>query len=462
MNMTQLIMLLLPWALVEAQQESHSWRYDLETSYRASVQQFHDEQLADNPVDSAFYETPTNFSKSTGPGQLLKLQTVSNTSLSRRYAYPPGLTLYRILYTSEDINRNTVPASGFLLLPYDLTFLDPVAPRTLVWTHGTSGFARDCAPSADRGLFYNWSALYALALNGYVILAPDYAGLGTNTPFHYMSGSSHANDATNMLLTVRRTLPFLGIQKWATIGHSEGGMVSWITNLRQKSSSIGGFVGSVSLAPAMDFARTMARGLLSSGYRQQFEQSIGGKMYSLFMLESISRVQGRLDPERFLTPLGTQLLWLVTQSGCDATACNITRQFSLDDIYSDYSWANSTESEEWASITMNTSAEKLAGPMIIIQGQRDVDVPPEDTYHAFQTHCAIDRQAPVRLHLYPEIDHMGITWAAYTDILAHLNSFFKGDGFDEPCVVRTIDASTTLSNTHWDFAFALGTSSSPI
>lgn len=304
-------------------------------------------------------------------GELLKLQTISQTSFSQQYAYPPGLTLYRILYTSKDFRNMTVPASGYILLPFHLEYRRTASTRTVIWTHGTSGSSRDCAPSADQGLFYNWHMPYALARDGYVVLAPDYAGLGADASFHYMSGLGHAEDVINMVRAVRDAMPFVNLTSWVVAGHSEGGMTSWATNELQSLRPDPGFLGSVALAPATNFVRTIARGLSTPSARSHFGNTFLGKRYSLFVFESVRRITEQLVATDHLTPRGVELLSLVTSRGCDATAPHILESFTLDDIYSDYTWANSAQSDLWTNLTMNRAVGALAKPLLIIQGDED-------------------------------------------------------------------------------------------
>ncbi len=63
--------------------------------------------------------------------------------------------------------------------------IGPTAPAPVIaWAHGTTGIARDCAPSVfpnpfEAGSFY---ALDDVIANGWVLVATDYVGLGTPGP----------------------------------------------------------------------------------------------------------------------------------------------------------------------------------------------------------------------------------------------------------------------------------------
>lgn len=51
----------------------------------------------------------------------------------------------------------------------------------MAWAHGTSGATANHAPSNYKNLWQHFSAPYQLALQGYVVVATNYAGLGVPT-----------------------------------------------------------------------------------------------------------------------------------------------------------------------------------------------------------------------------------------------------------------------------------------
>lgn len=62
-----------------------------------------------------FYNVPDNFSLSMKPGMLLRVE--AHTDLVN-YTVPSGLTMSRIMYTSQNLNGTVVPASAFVFWPY--------------------------------------------------------------------------------------------------------------------------------------------------------------------------------------------------------------------------------------------------------------------------------------------------------------------------------------------------------
>lgn len=126
-------------------------------------------------LHDSFYDPPTN-SSHLPPGSLLSVEFNTNTSL---YTLPASVALSRILFQSETIDGRPVPASAYVLWPY-MPREDPQCPGKFAvvgWAHGTSGCLGECAPSHIRNLWYQYTAPYQLALQGYVVVAPDYAGM---------------------------------------------------------------------------------------------------------------------------------------------------------------------------------------------------------------------------------------------------------------------------------------------
>ncbi|EOD49445.1 putative secretory lipase protein [Neofusicoccum parvum UCRNP2] len=123
-----------------------------------------------------FYRIPSNWSSSLPPGTLLTVENVTNTSL---YTLPASVSLSRITYQTETLNGTAIPTSAYILWPY-LARTFPLHPGLPVigWGHGTSCMLAGCAPSHIRNLWYQYSAPFTMALQGYVVVAPDYAGLG--------------------------------------------------------------------------------------------------------------------------------------------------------------------------------------------------------------------------------------------------------------------------------------------
>lgn len=220
--------------------------------------------------DYAFYEVPSNFSKSLKPGTLLKVEYATNFT---NYTVPSGLTMSRILYTTSDLNGTTLPASAYILWPY-APFATPELKSgqfpLVAWAHGTSGFQKTCAPSSYKSLQYHFMVPYKLALEGMVVVAPDYTGLGVDslpTGEHighpYLLGPSVAADLAYAVTAARAAFPVQLPRDgpFVSIGHSQGGGAIWAFIERLVDKPLAGYKGSVLLAPAAGYFRLLAKQL---------------------------------------------------------------------------------------------------------------------------------------------------------------------------------------------------------
>jgi hypothetical protein len=228
-----------------------------QTAFQQALASESSSWVSKNLSASEFYSTPAN---STGakPGDLLRWEDLSRGEANRNYSIPGSMSISRYLYMTEDIDRKPIPASAFVLLPYNKP--DSNKPlNTLVWTHGTAGRIQNCAPSNHKDLYYEWQGPYALAQAGYAVVAPDYAGQGSDIPqgFMYEAGFLHAADVTYGLIAARKMMGKLLSEEYVVVGHSEGGMTAWRTNERlampdqEDLLKAGKFLGSVANAPAL-------------------------------------------------------------------------------------------------------------------------------------------------------------------------------------------------------------------
>lgn len=123
--------------------------------------------------DDPFY-TVSDDAAEAPPGTLLKVEEDVDTST---YTLPPATALSRFVYQSENLNGSRVPVSAYVLWPYSPRAQSDGFPIA-AWAHGTSGVTANAAPSYHKNLWQHFLAPYQLALQGYVVVATDYAGLG--------------------------------------------------------------------------------------------------------------------------------------------------------------------------------------------------------------------------------------------------------------------------------------------
>lgn len=123
----------------------------------------------------------------------------------------------------------------------------------MVWEHGTVGGGDDCAPS--KNVIHPRFKILAntLLAAGYVIVAPDYEGLGTSGVHPYLNLSSAANSA---IAAVKAVKEHYGTQlngAWMSIGQSQGGHASLGTAEFANTDTT--YKGAVAGAPASSLGK---------------------------------------------------------------------------------------------------------------------------------------------------------------------------------------------------------------
>lgn len=120
--------------------------------------------------------------------------------------------------------------------------------RIIVWTHGTVGVADACAPS-NNPIGENFKKTTDLLLRaGYLIVAPDYEGLGKPGIHPYLHLQSEAESAIYAVAAIKQAFPDDIQGEWMVAGQSQGGQASLGTAEYANDDLL--FKGAVAGAPA--------------------------------------------------------------------------------------------------------------------------------------------------------------------------------------------------------------------
>ncbi len=108
-----------------------------------------------------------------------------------------GVDLYKINYTTPDLQGNQHTASGLLCIPQSESRIFPLG----CYQHGTIINGRDDVPSNLAG---GYTLPLIFSSFGYVVCAADFLGLGDSPGIHpYVHSATEASAAIDMLLAVR-------------------------------------------------------------------------------------------------------------------------------------------------------------------------------------------------------------------------------------------------------------------
>ncbi|KAI4269859.1 MAG: hypothetical protein L6R38_007308 [Xanthoria sp. 2 TBL-2021] len=204
--------------------------------------------------EQEFYQVPAQADDNKEPpGAPLKVEHETDTS---KYLLPPMTSMSRFIYQSENLLGLPVPASAAILWPYSPKRHTDGKYPVVAWAHGTSGIFAENAPSNHRSLWQHFLAPYQLVSAGYVVVMPDYAGLGVSKTakgekivHQYLACPAHANDVAYAVQAAQSVWKDELSKDWVVIGHSQGGGAAWAVAERQARNPVDGYLGAVAVSP---------------------------------------------------------------------------------------------------------------------------------------------------------------------------------------------------------------------
>ena len=165
-------------------------------------------------------------------------------------------------YKMLGVDNKEVMATALVFVP---KMPEPANGWPIVaWAHGTTGVADKCAPS-QQGLNGTQYLLQKLLAAGYVVVAPDYEGLGepSGKESHpFLNLKSEAYSITDAVVATRNYLDKQGkktARQWVTVGHSQGGHAA-LGAAQYASRAQLDYKGTVAIAPASNLAAILLGG----------------------------------------------------------------------------------------------------------------------------------------------------------------------------------------------------------
>ncbi|MBP2603978.1 alpha/beta hydrolase [Acinetobacter calcoaceticus] len=196
-------------------------------------------------------DTPTNNIKN----PVVKVDAYTNTNLGSVAAESSILTYKMLGQSGQEVQATSLvftpntppPAGGWPIV---------------VWAHGTTGVADVCAPSKTALADSTKDLISKLLTAGYVVVAPDYEGLGTPGIHPFLNVKSEAFSITDAVVATRNYLSqrnLLTSKKWLTVGHSQGGHAA-LSAAQYASRAQLDYKGTVAVAPASNLGSILVDG----------------------------------------------------------------------------------------------------------------------------------------------------------------------------------------------------------
>lgn len=151
-------------------------------------------------------------------------------------------------YQMNDVNGKIAEATALVMLPK--TTMPTDGWRMVVWAHGTVGVGDACAPSNNEINPRFEILANSLLAKGYVVVAPDYEGLGTKGIHPYLNLGSEARSALSAVKAVKAHYKTQVNPQWMSVGQSQGGHASLGIAEYAQLDNDANYKGAVAGAPA--------------------------------------------------------------------------------------------------------------------------------------------------------------------------------------------------------------------
>ncbi|HSX65916.1 lipase family protein [Nocardioides sp.] len=333
-----------------------------------------------------FYTAPADVPSE--PGRLLRSEAFTR-------GIPSGARAWRILYTTTRDEGVPAVASGLVVV----SATAPTGPRPVIaWAHGTTGFARPCAPSLMKDPFVAGAmpAVDQVLERGWAIVATDYIGLGTEGPHTYLVGQGEGRAVLDAVKAARQLTDVSLSDQTAVWGHSQGGgSALWAGQLAETYAPDVPLAGVVAMAPASDLTQFVGT----------LEHMPGGSVFEAFVISAYSAIYPDVKFDDYVRP-GAITIERRAAERClsdPGTLVSIATSLGLGNtVFSQ----PATEGPLGARLEENTPTGPIAAPLLIAQGTTDTIIEPSMQTAYVDRRCKAGQQVDYRT--YAGRDHLGL------------------------------------------------------
>lgn len=337
---------------------------------------------------------------------------IKSAPLDASLSVPSAAKAYRILYSTTDQHNKPAVSTGAVFVPKGA----PPAGGwpVIAWAHGTVGLGDDCAPSANPRSDRDNEYLSHWLDQGYVIVATDYAGLGTPGLMSYLNSVATAHYVVDSVVAVHQMPELKGklSNKWAIIGQSQGGGAAVNSAAHASAFSAGS---------GLDY-----RGVIATGTPFGLETQVGeigpntelppvtppvANAYAAYILAGFSEANPQIDVASALTPVGKDAVQ-DAKTMCLHPLTDALAQYQPTEFFSK-KLADVPGLQPAITKYMSTPTSGYDEPVFLGVGLKDTDVPPQGSIALAKALKA--NGVDVQLHQYPNADHGGAVMQSVPD-----------------------------------------------
>lgn len=367
-----------------------------------------------SPVLDDFYASPRDVPAQ--PGQLVRSEPFTRQ-------VPANTRAWRILYTTTRGDGSPALASGLVVEP-----ATPGPHPVIDWTHGTTGFAENCAPSILAEPFESGAlmVLPEIVDQGWAVVATDYIGLGSRGPHAYLVGPDAAHGALDAVRAARQ-LPDASLGDQTVVwGHSQGGGAAlWTGALATGYAPDVPLTGVAALAPASNLP----------GLVKNLPNVTGGSIFASFVLAGYSATYADVTFGEYVRP-GAETIVQAMSERClsePGTFVSVLQVLGMSRD-PDITARDPLTGALGARLDENTPPPTVAAPLLLAQGGADSLVvrPAQDAFVAAA--CAAGQQLDYRV--YAGRDHVPLVEAdspLIPDLVAWTKQRLAGEAVEPGC-----------------------------
>lgn len=377
----------------------------------------------DGPFEiPAFYEPPNPLPEGE-TGDLIRSEEVPA---------PEGARAWRILYLSETYDGTRVATSGIVVAPDEPADGER---KVIAWAHGTEGGGRNCAPSLVNNPavelvdYFTYTSVYQQDVGvpglskmleaGHVVVATDYAGLGTPGVQQYTVLDSEARNIWDSVKAAQQIEETRAGNDMVVLGWSQGGGASvWMAQDQEYGKPLN-LLGTAALAPAAD------NGPQFAGQVPPGPENATSPAHSVALELNVYRgflgAYPELKASEVLTPAGEEAL-----EGA-ALQCVSHLAYVLNTNVTDLKTLfQPTIPENWHQRLNENTAGNSAPlvPVLVMQGTADTVVNPNGTSQYYERACGFG--SPIQYTMYEGATHQTIPKDAQPEYLSWINDRFEG------------------------------------